>query len=115
MPYICVAEAIDFRKEICGGEEAIRKYCFGLARDGGAVISERLETEVMQNSGSVLDQCCFANVRLPLPFHQASGPDTEMKSGLNFADGPVITRWIMHRLIYEFDTWIPGKFYNGAN
>lgn len=31
----CIGTALDFRKDVCGGEEAISKYCFGLARQVG--------------------------------------------------------------------------------
>ena len=113
-PYLCVAAAIRFREDICGGEDAIRKYCYGLASEGGAIMSEKLGTEIMEDPDRTLNQCCFANVRLPLEFDQANGTDAVVSHGLVLADGPVIAKWIMHRLMNEFDTWIPGKFYNGA-
>lgn len=31
----CIKTALDFRKNVCGGEEAISKYCFDLARQVG--------------------------------------------------------------------------------
>ena len=103
-PCICVAEAINFRKEICAGEKVIRQYCFRLTCDGGAIISDILGTEVMQNPESALTQCYFTNVRLSLPFHEASRSGDDVQSGLDPADGPAVTKWIMHCLMYKFDT-----------
>jgi hercynylcysteine S-oxide lyase len=113
-PYLCVPAAIRFRADICGGEDRIRDYCFSLAHNAGLVISDRLGTEVMQHPKSVLNQCCFTNVRLPLDFHQPDMAHAAVEDGLDPANGPVIVKWIMHRLMYKFNTWIPGKFYNGA-
>ena len=80
-PYICVAEAINFRKETCAGEMVIRQYCFRLACHSGATISDILGTKVMQNPQSALTQWCFTNVRLPLPFHEASKSGDGAQSG----------------------------------
>lgn len=107
-PYLCVPEAIKFRNDVCGGENRIRDYCFNLARDGGYRLAKILGTEVMQNSQGTLGQCCFTNVRLPLLFH------TESQDGLADAEGPDVVKWIMDRVLCEFNTWIPGKFYAGA-
>lgn len=59
-------------------------------------------------------------VRLPLEFAASKflstsddiqdGPITALHPGR----GPVIANWIMQKLMEEYDTWIPAKFYNGA-
>ena len=104
-PYLCVPKAIQFRKDTCGGEEAIRQYCFNLARTGGKKVAAILGTEVMENSQQTLGQCCFANVRLPLG---------SVQEGLEAGEGPIIVKWLMDHAMTDFDTWIPGKFYGEA-
>jgi hypothetical protein len=103
-----VPEAIKFREEVCGGEARIRDYCFNLARDGGQVIAKSLGTERMQTAQDEMSQCCFTNVRLPLSFRKEDTPN------LDAADGPKIVTWIMDRAMYDYNTWMPGKFYGGA-
>ncbi|KAK4937364.1 hypothetical protein LTR10_021973 [Elasticomyces elasticus] len=66
-PFLCLEEALRFRKEVCGGEEAIMTYCHHLARAGGRRVAEMLRTEVMDNDTlSLTNECCLVNVRLPL-------------------------------------------------
>ena len=115
--YLCVPSALEFRSRICGGESSIREYCFELARRGGARVADILGTEVMDNTSHTLSQCCFTMVRLPLSFaaHQPNGeyPASRQSKALPSENGPEIVKDIMHRLMNEHDTWIPGKFYNG--
>lgn len=117
-PYLCVQSALDFRSQKCGGETAIRKYCFDLARSGGARMAEILGTEVMDNKTATLSECCFTMVRLPLVFENSQSTvkhsDHRQVKALAPEDGPKIVKDLMHRLMNEFDTWIPGKFYEGA-
>lgn len=43
-----VPEAVTFRKDVCGGEKAIRDYTYGLAKEAAKLISERLGgTEIL--------------------------------------------------------------------
>ncbi|KAL6720092.1 hypothetical protein ACLMJK_002013 [Lecanora helva] len=104
-PYLCVPKAIQFRREVCGGEEAIREHCFSLARAGGRAVASILGTEVMENSQQTLGQCCFTNVRLPFDF--AHG-------GLEASDGPGVVKCLMDHAMTDFDTWTPARFYGGA-
>lgn len=106
-PYLCVPEALKFREQVCGGEAAIRQYCFDLAQRGGRLMADILQTESMDNETRTLSQCCFTMVRLPLTFG-------ESKPLLYPGDGPTYVKWIMEQLMQDHDTWIPAKFYRGA-
>jgi selenocysteine lyase/cysteine desulfurase len=120
-PYLCVPEAIKFRSQICGGETAIRDYCFGLAQEGGKRMASIFGTEVLDNRTCTLSQCCFAMVRLPLVFapDPSSGPYTitslERKVPVFPSErGPELAKTIMDTLMTKHDTWIPAMFYRGA-
>lgn len=65
-PYLCVAEAIEWRKRVLGGEERIREYMWTLAKAGGEEVARRLGTWVMQNEEGTLTNCPMVNVALPL-------------------------------------------------
>lgn len=102
-PYCCIPLALQFRAEICGGEDNIRNYCFELAIKGGKQMAEMLGTEVLPNSG-----CCFATVRLPL---------TPAEVGLcegQDEDGKRVAKWMQELTPSEYETYIPIKFYAGG-
>ena len=113
-PYLTVPEAIKFRNDVCGGETVIREYCFNLARDGGQLIAKLLGTETMQTSQDGPNQCCFTNVRLPLRFNHQESLDKNAKGTLDAANGTKIVTWLMNCAMYEYNTWVPGKFYDEA-
>ncbi|KAI9793259.1 MAG: hypothetical protein M1816_000680 [Peltula sp. TS41687] len=63
-PYLSLPAALEFRVDVCGGESAIRDYCFDLARRGGQLVADILRTKVLTPSAS--GDTCFSNVRLPI-------------------------------------------------
>jgi selenocysteine lyase/cysteine desulfurase len=113
-PYYCVPAAIDFRQKICGGEAAIRNYCYELARVGGQQVAERLGTEVMNNKSGTLTQCCFANVKLPFTFrnHQELS-DTDSKDSIGPADISKLQKWLNITAVKELDTYLQIGFHAG--
>ncbi|POY75061.1 hypothetical protein BMF94_2037 [Rhodotorula taiwanensis] len=68
-PYLSVAAALDFRRDVLGGEERIRKYCHELAVEGGELVAKALGTSVLRNpnpeDGELIAN--MVNVELPLP------------------------------------------------
>jgi hercynylcysteine S-oxide lyase len=112
-PYMVIPKALEFRQAVCGGEAYIREYCRYIAQIGGAVVADILGTAVMDNKAHTLQQCCFANVRLPLQFRTETG--SSKKDGLiNVTEAPHLVRWIMERAVKEFATYLPTKFHAGA-
>jgi hypothetical protein len=97
---------------MCGGEEAIRSYCFNIAKTGGMKVAEVLETEVMgqEFEGSVMTECCFANVKLPLKFKN----DNERNEGFELEEAGAIAKWINMTAVKEFDTYLQIAFHTGA-
>jgi hercynylcysteine S-oxide lyase len=106
-PYICVPEAIKWRREACGGEDAIRKYCQELVMEGSRKIAAILGTEIMDNETRTLTQCCMVNVRLPLQISHSQDARTEkgqyvVKPGY----GEEASSWMLNTLMNEFKTFI---------
>ena len=64
--WLAIPAALEFRNNICEGEDAIMRYCFELARKGGDEAAEILGTDVLDNEEGTLRNCAFANVRVPL-------------------------------------------------
>ncbi|KAI0407206.1 aminotransferase family protein-like protein [Xylaria palmicola] len=115
-PYLCVLEAVKFRNEICGGEEKVRAYCIGLAKQGGELMATLMGTEVLGNKAGTLGECCFTNVRLPLDVEQESeAANTEERGGILHGDAEAVANWITERSVNEFDTFIAVRYYaNGG-
>jgi hypothetical protein len=111
-PYLCVPAALEFRRKICGGEDAIRSYCFNIARQGGHRAAEILGTETMGSGfrGSRMGECCFANVKLPLNFQKNVKEDGKI---LKVEDAAKIGKWINVTALKEFDTYLQMAFHAG--
>jgi hercynylcysteine S-oxide lyase len=125
-PFLCVPEALRFRREVCGGEEAIMNYCFDLARDGGRLIAQILGTEVMDNKDHTLTyQCCMVNVRLPLEVVDDGDDVNERSKGVPASDSNTIaivprsqasavTHFLTSASVTEYSTFIALIFYGNA-
>jgi hypothetical protein len=113
-PYLCVPDAIQFRQEICGGETAIRNYCYDLAKNGGKIVADILGTEVMNIDSSNMTQCCFANVKLPFTFRdQNSIPKKPAKELIDLADIGILQKWLNVTAVKENDTYLQIGFHSG--
>lgn len=111
--YLTVPEAIKWRVEVCGGEDAIRAYCTALARDGGRRVAEILGTTILDNKSHSLTDCCMVNVLLPLSLDNSGGDNVvivEDRPGAKEA----VTDFILHTLIDEYSTFMPVFFFQGA-
>jgi selenocysteine lyase/cysteine desulfurase len=114
-PYICVPEALKWRREAAGGEEAIRSYCQTLVCAGSKKIAEMLGTEIMDNEEGTLTQCCMVNVRLPL---KVSHPEKHKTAPGEYAVKPgydvEATDWMLDTLMNEFKTFIAIYYFQDA-
>ncbi|KAE8137458.1 pyridoxal phosphate-dependent transferase [Aspergillus pseudotamarii] len=92
-PFLCVAEALRFRKQI-GGENAIMLYNSQLAREGGRIMAQILGTDVLDNAESTLTRgLSMVNVQLPLHLKRLPGKET--------------VDWICRTLVSEYHTFTP--------
>lgn len=101
-------------RKICGGEEAIRKHCFDVARLGGAKAAEILGTEVLGAGfeGSSMTECAFANVRLPLKFR--GGDAVADGEAYEVEDAGDIKKWLNITALKEFDTYLQIAMHGNA-
>lgn len=110
-PYCCVPAALEFRNQICSGEEEIQKYSWELAAKGGKRVAEILGTETMDNKSGSITKCCFTNVRLPLVFK----PDGEPigKGEFSTHDAPTIGVLVNAVAFKDFDTYLQIGWHAG--
>ena len=122
-PYMCIPEALEFREDVCGGEERVRDYCTRIARDGGERMAAMLGTCVLENRSGTLRRCCFANVQLPLEvereetIHATEVSRVVGSSGqgnLPAEEAHAAADWITMTSVKEFDTFIATRYYGGT-
>ncbi|GAW21953.1 hypothetical protein ANO14919_114800 [Xylariales sp. No.14919] len=114
-PYLCVFEALKFRNEVCGGEEQVRAYSMGLAKQGGELMAMLMGTEVLKDQTGAQQECCFTNVRLPLDVDQdEEAVSIRQSNGIPHRDAQTVADWITERSVNEFDTYIAVRYYAGG-
>ena len=96
--YLCIGEALKFRKEACGGENKIMDHCRQISDEAGKRAADIFGTEIMENEQGSLNRSAFSNVRLPLKMGTNKGEVPER-------DAITAVSWIAQRLIQEYDTY----------
>jgi hercynylcysteine S-oxide lyase len=107
-PFLCVAEALRFRKML-GGEERIQNYCVDLARSGGDRVARILRTEVLENKSGSIRQCAFANVLLPIKFVTDAEKDRD-EDDIPVSKAQSVYDWIYMIAADQYDTYFQIKF-----
>ncbi|KAI1775817.1 PLP-dependent transferase [Hypoxylon cercidicola] len=95
--YLCVKDAIIWRKEVLGGEAKILEYIQTLAREGGKKAAKILGTEVMDNQSGTMSRCALINIALPLR------PE----------EGSHAIAWMEKMMMKDYNTFIPLFAHNG--
>ncbi|PTB81772.1 PLP-dependent transferase, partial [Trichoderma longibrachiatum ATCC 18648] len=109
-PPLCIPAAIKFRKEVCGGEEAIQAYCRALAREGEKVAVAILQTRTLPMPES--KRVAFANVQLPL---EVSSHDAAERGGtIPLADVPKVIDFMLRSLSRDYNTFVNIAFVSGS-
>jgi len=104
-PYLCIPAALEFRREICGGEDAIMTYSHDIVMQGAQRIAEILGTEIMDNDAHTMTrQCCMINVRLPIQ----AGVDVIGEQQLKR-----VNAFIGETLIRDYHSFVATVFHNG--
>ncbi|CAH0024978.1 unnamed protein product [Clonostachys rhizophaga] len=65
-PYMCVKDAIAWRRDVLGGEERILAYLWDLNKRGIRHVAGVLGTEYLDNKTGTMTNCGMGNVALPL-------------------------------------------------
>jgi len=94
-----VPDAVKWREEVCGGEDAIINYNISLAKAGGKIVSEILGTEILDNAENTLTNCAMTTIRLPLE--------------VGVFDAGKTVGWLQMSLVEEFDSFLPVFVFQG--
>ena len=105
--YLCIEEALRFRREVCGGEEKIMNYCRQISNEAGKQAAEILGSEVMEKAESSFNVCAFSNIKLPLKMGNGKGEVPE-------PDAVKVLKWVSKQLIDTYDTYAT-LYYHGKS
>lgn len=107
--FLCISEALKFRREVCGGEQMIMRHCEELSNRAGMLCAEVLGTKIMQNDDKTLTRCFMTNIELPMKIGPENG---EIPEGNTYK----VTAWMAAIMVKEYDMYSPvyahaGKFW----
>lgn len=105
-PFLCIKDAIEWRRTSLGGEEKIMAYLWDLNKRGGKLVAERLGTKVMDNSTGTLTNCAMANVALPIWSGEAGVDAKETDTVLSPEDAGKALQWMLTAMIEDYSTFM---------
>ncbi|RKU39912.1 hypothetical protein DL546_001764 [Coniochaeta pulveracea] len=107
-PYLCVTDAIQWRKETFGGEANIIDYQRKLAREGGKRVAEMLGTVVLENKKGTLTDCAMVNVALPLVIEGGVGGSVDEREDIKIprAKALQVTNWLLATMMKDYKTFM---------
>ncbi|KAF4341335.1 isopenicillin N epimerase [Fusarium beomiforme] len=108
-PYLCVKDAIKWREEALGGEDAILKYIWDLNKKGSELVAEKLGTTFMENSTGTLRNCGMANIALPIS--TVEGKEGEVI--ISAEETQTAFQWILNTLISDYKTFVALFLHGG--
>ncbi|KAJ5225976.1 hypothetical protein N7468_007201 [Penicillium chermesinum] len=112
-PYVCVPAALKFRREVCGGEDAIIAYNEKLANEAGDAVAKILATEVLQEPDlkpgevSNMRRCAMSTVRLPIAVADGTDPVPGAMATISVDEASRAFAFIQRTLMQEYDTFVP--------
>jgi len=112
-PYLCVPHAIEWRRDVLGGEEKILAYLWDLNKTGAKLIAEQLGTEVMDNSQGTLTNCAMSNVALPIWVGKLGAKGKETDTVLPADESDKAFQWLLTTLIDDYKTFIALFIHDG--
>ncbi|KAJ4002601.1 hypothetical protein NW752_001116 [Fusarium irregulare] len=108
-PYLCVKDAIAWRKEALGGEDKILEYLRDLNKKGSEHVAEKLGTTYMENSTGTLRNCGMANIALPV--WTEKGKEGEVV--VSAEETQTAFQWILNTLIGDYKTFVALFLHGG--
>ena len=107
-PYLCVKDAIAWRRDVLGGEDRIMAYTWDLNKRGIRHVADALGTEFLENKKGTLTNCAMGNVALPIWVGEAGRAraregDVVLEAG---EEAAAAMKWFQWRLVDEFKTFM---------
>lgn len=112
-PYLCIKDAIEWRRDVLGGEDKILDYVTNLAKRGGQLVADRLGTKILDNSTGTLTGCGMVNVALPIWSGKAGENAKETDTVLSPEDAQKAFQWMLTTMIDDYNTFMALFIHGG--
>ncbi|KPM38282.1 hypothetical protein AK830_g8288 [Neonectria ditissima] len=112
-PYLCVKDAIAWRADALGGEDAVLEYLWDLNRRGTQLVADGLGTVVMENAAGTLRNCAMGNVALPVWAGAKADGAAESDTVVPAAETGAAFQWILRTLISDHKTFLSLFIHGG--
>lgn len=106
-PFLCVKDAIAWRRDVLGGEDRIISYLWDLNKKGIKHVAQTLGTIHLENKVESLTNCGMANVALPLWVgDKGKEKAPEGQTVLSSEDAPKAFNWMQGKLFDDYKTFM---------
>lgn len=103
-PYLCVKDAIAWRRDVLGGEAKILAYMTDLNKKGIKRVAEILGTEYLDNAKGTMTNCAMGNVALPVWIGEKGAGAKETDVVIPAEDEGKLYQWILKACMYDYKT-----------
>jgi selenocysteine lyase/cysteine desulfurase len=113
--WMCVKHAIDWRRDVLGGEARIMEYNTRLGREGGRKAAEILGTDMLENKAGTLTACSMVSVWLPVAYEGGGLKPRSFASSavLPREDVPRVIEWASKVFIDDYRTFMQIGAHDG--
>ncbi|KHN95051.1 aminotransferase family protein (LolT) [Metarhizium album ARSEF 1941] len=112
-PYMCVKDAIEWRRRVCGGEDRIISYLWDLNKKGVRRVAEALGTTYLDNSKGTMTNCAMGNVALPVWVGERGEGARETDVVVPREHRDTVFQWITETLVRDYRTFM-SRFIMGG-
>ncbi|EQK99883.1 aminotransferase family protein (LolT) [Ophiocordyceps sinensis CO18] len=105
-PYLCVKDAIAWRRDLLGGEDRILAYLWDLNKRGSLHVADALGTEILENSKGTLTNCSMGNVALPIWIGERGEKARDSDVVVAEKDAGTAFQWMAKTMVDDYRTFI---------
>lgn len=111
-PYLCVKDSIQWRRDVCGGEDKILSYLWDLNKKGIKIVADALGTTSLDNSKGTMTNCAMGNVALPVWVGEKGEGAKDTDVVVPVEDKNTVFLWIAETLMKDYKTFL-SRFFIG--
>ncbi|KAM4066224.1 aminotransferase class-V domain-containing protein [Hirsutella rhossiliensis] len=105
-PFLCVKDAIAWRRDVLGGEDRILAYLWDLNKRGSLHVAGALGTEILENSKGTLTNCSMGNVALPIWIGEKGENARDSDALVADKDAGTVFQWIARTMVDDYKTFM---------
>ncbi|TWU72172.1 hypothetical protein ED733_000439 [Metarhizium rileyi] len=105
-PYLCVKDAIRWRRDACGGEDNIISYLWDLNKKGIRHVADALGTTYLDNAKGTMTDCAMGNVALPVWVGEKDEGAGETDVVVPREDKDRLFQWMTETLVRDYKTFM---------